>query len=161
MISESSDGRDHGGVPTMRGETVMLQLKDVMSRDVRVIRPDDTIMDAARCMRDGDFGMMPVAEKDRMVGAISDRDITVNAVARGLDPRTAVRKVMTNNMFWAYDDDPVERAAELMAQHQVRRLPIVDHDKRLVGVIALGDIAVDSDDNEPAAEALTEISKPG
>jgi CBS domain-containing protein len=137
-----------------------MQLKDVMSRDVKTIAPDDTIMDAARCMRDGDFGMMPVATDDRMIGAISDRDIAIKAVADGLDPKTSVRDVMTDGIFWAYEDDSVERGAQLMSQHQVRRLPIVNRDKRLVGIVALGDIAVDDTENDAAAEALTEISKP-
>jgi CBS domain-containing protein len=131
-----------------------------MTRDVRVINPDAPIMEAARQMRDGDFGMMPVAENDRMIGAISDRDITINAVAEGLDPHTAVRDVMTaKDIVWAYDDDPVERGVEIMSQHQIRRLPVVDRSKRLVGIVALGDIATGRDEREAAASALAEISR--
>src|SRR5438105_1196248 len=119
----------------------MHQIKDVMSRDVQVISPEAPISEAAKCMADGDFGMMPVGENDKMVGAISDRDIAVRAVALGLDGNAKVRQVMSDGICWAYEDEPVERAAEIMAQKQIRRLPIVNRDKRLVGIVALADIA--------------------
>ncbi len=135
-------------------------LKDVMSRDVRVISPDMTIREAARTMHDGGFGMMPVGENDRMIGAISDRDIAIRAVAEGKGPSTKVREIMSTGVWWAYDDDTVEHAAKLMSEHQVRRLPVVDRDKRLVGIVALGDFAVDKSDIKPAAEALSKISEP-
>lgn len=136
------------------------QLKDVMSRDVMVISPDMTIGEAARKMCDGDFGMMPVGENDRMVGAISDRDIVVRAVAEGKGPETKVREVMSEGICWAFDDDTVEHAAKLMSERQVRRLPVVNRDKRLVGIVALGDFAVHSAELKPAAEALAKISEP-
>ena len=135
-------------------------LKDVMSRDVRVISPEMTIREAARTMYDGGFGMMPVGENDRMIGAISDRDIAIRAVAEGKGPGTKVREIMSAGVWWAYDDDTVEHAAKLMSEHQVRRLPVVDRDKRLVGIVALGDFAVDKSDIKPAAEALSKISEP-
>ena len=136
------------------------QLKDVMSRDVMVISPDMTIGEAARKMCDGDFGMMPVGENDRMVGAISDRDIVVRAVAEGKGPETKVREVMSEGICWAFDDDTVEHAAKLMSERQVRRLPVVNRDKRLVGIVALGDFAVHSAELKPVAEALAKISEP-
>jgi CBS domain-containing protein len=135
-------------------------LKDVMSKDVRVISPEMTIREAARTMHDGGFGMMPVGENDRMIGAISDRDIAIRAVAEGKGPGTKVREIMSTGVWWAYDDDTVEHAAKLMSEHQVRRLPVVDRDKRLVGIVALGDFAVDKSDFKPAAEALSKISEP-
>ena len=138
----------------------MQKLKDVMSRDVKVIGPDATIAEAARKMLEGDFGMMPVGENDRMIGAISDRDIAIRGVAIGKDSNTKVREVMSEGITWAYDDDSVEKAARIMSEYQIRRLPVVNHDKRLVGIVALGDFAVESADIEPAAEALSEISKP-
>ena len=138
----------------------MHQLKDVMSRDVKVVSPEMTIREAARTMCDGDFGMMPVGENDRMIGAISDRDIAIRAIAEGRGPTTTVREIMSAGIYWAYDDDTVEHAAKLMSEHQVRRLPVVDHDKRLVGIVALGDFAVDSADIRSAAEALSKISEP-
>jgi CBS domain-containing protein len=137
------------------------QLRDVMTRDVKMVGPESTIMEAARQMRDGDFGMMPVAEDDhRIVGAITDRDIAINAVAQGRDPRTTVREVMTADVVWAYEDDPVERGVEIMSKHQIRRLPVVDRSKRLVGIVALGDIATERAERDAAAEALSAISKP-
>ena len=138
----------------------MQKLKDVMSRDVQVISPDETIKEAAQQMRKGKFGMMPVGENDRMIGAISDRDIAIRAVADGKDPSTKVRDVMSVGIFWASEDDSVDDAAKLMGEHQIRRLPIVNADKRLVGIVALGDFAVVSSDIETAGEALSEISKP-
>ena len=138
----------------------MQKLKDLMSPDVKVISPDMTIGDAARKMRDGDFGMMPVGEDDRLIGTISDRDIVIRAVAEGKDAGTPVRDVMSEGVAWAYEDDSVEEAAKIMSERQVRRLPVVDHNKRLVGIVALGDFAVESSEIRPAAQALFEISKP-
>jgi CBS domain-containing protein len=138
----------------------MEKLKDVMSHDVQVISPDDTIQDAAQHMRKGNYGMMPVGENDRMIGAISDRDIAIRAVADGKGPSTTVREVMSERIVWAYEDDSVDDAVKLMSKHQIRRLPIVNADKRLVGIVALGDFAVESADIEAAGEALAEISKP-
>ena len=137
----------------------MQQLKDLMSRDVKVISPDMSIKEAAIEMRDGDFGMMPVGENDRMIGTLSDRDIVIRAVADGLDADTKVRDVMSEGIAWAYEDDSVENAAKIMSEWQVRRLPVVDRDKRLVGIVALGDFAVESSDIQPVAEALSEISQ--
>ena len=138
----------------------MHKLKDLMSRDVKVISPDMSIGDAAKQMRDGDFGMLPVGENDRMIGTISDRDIAIRAVAEGKDVGTKVRDVMSEGVAWAYEDDSVEQAAKIMSERQVRRLPVVDRDKRLVGIVALGDFAVESSEIRPAAQALSEISKP-
>lgn len=138
----------------------MDKLKDIMSPDVKIISPDATIRQAAQKMRDGDFGMLPVAENDRMIGAISDRDIAIRAIAEGKGLDTKVREVMSDGIAWAYDDDSVDHAAEIMSEHQVRRLPVVNRQKRLVGIVALGDFAVESSDLEPAAEALAEISQP-
>lgn len=138
----------------------MQQLKDLMSRDVKVVGPEMSILDAAKEMRDGDFGMMPVGEDDRMIGTISDRDIAIRAVAEGKGVDTKVRDVMTVGVSWAYEDDSVEHAAKIMSEQQVRRLPVVNRDKRLVGIVALGDFAVESSEIKPAAQALSEISKP-
>jgi len=138
----------------------MQNVKQLMSRDVEVISPEMTIRDAARAMRDGDFGMMPVGENDRMIGTISDRDIAIRGVAEGKSADTTVREVMSEGVVWVYEDDSVEEAARMMSENQVRRLPVVNRDKRLVGIVALGDFAVDPSEIEPAAEALSEISKP-
>lgn len=138
----------------------MQKLSEVMTRKVQVISPEATIREAAQQMRGGDFGMLPVGEDDRMIGAISDRDIAIRAIAEGKDSTTRVRDVMSDGIVWAYDSDSVEDAARIMSEHQIRRLPVVDGDKRLVGIVALGDFAIDSSDIVPAAEALAEISRP-
>lgn len=138
----------------------MKTLKDLMSRDVQVIGANQTIQEAAQQMRKGNFGMLPVEENDRMIGAISDRDIAIRAIADGKDPSTKVRDVMSDGIVWAFEDDSVDNAAELMSEHQIRRLPIVNREKRLVGILALGDFAVENADIEAAGEALAEISKP-
>ena len=138
----------------------MQKLKDLMSRDVKVISPDMSIADAAKQMRDGDFGMLPVGENDRMIGTISDRDIAIRAVAEGKDTGTKVRDVMSEGIAWVFEDDSVDEAAKIMSKRQVRRLPVVNRDKRLVGIVALGDFAVESSEIRPAAQALSEISKP-
>jgi CBS domain-containing protein len=137
----------------------MQQIKEVMSRDVKMVAPETTIREAAQQMRDGDFGMLPVAENDRMVGAVSDRDIAIRAVADDKGPDTTVREVMTEGIYWAYEDESVEEAARIMSERQVRRLPVVNRDKRLVGIVALGDFAVESSEIKPAAEALSGISQ--
>jgi CBS domain-containing protein len=138
----------------------MQKLKDLMSRDVKVVSPDMSIQDAAKQMREGDFGMLPVGENDRMIGTITDRDIAMRAVAEGKDSSTKVRDVMSEGIDWVFEDETVEDAAKMMSQRQVRRLPVVDRNKRLVGIVALGDFAVESSEIRPAAEALAEISKP-
>jgi CBS domain-containing protein len=138
----------------------MQQLKDLMSSDVKVISPDMSIGQAAKQMAEGDFGMLPVAENDRMIGTISDRDIAIRGIGEGLGADAKVRDVMSEGVAWAYEDDTVEKAATIMSEYQVRRLPVVNRDKRLVGIVALGDFAVDSSEMRPTAQALTEISKP-
>ncbi len=138
----------------------MSLLRDLMSPDVQFVGPDMTIAEAAGKMRDGNFGMLPVAENDHMIGAISDRDIAVRAVAKGLGADTKVRTVMSDGVAWAYDDDTVEQAARIMSERQVRRLPVVNRSKRLVGIVALGDFAVADTEIRPAAQALAGISKP-
>ena len=138
----------------------MQLVKELMSRDVKVISPDMTIGDAAKKMRDGDFGMMPVGENDRMIGTISDRDIAIRAVAEGKEGGTKVLDVMSEGIVWVYEDDSVDQVATIMSKHQVRRLPVVNRDKRWVGIVALGDFAIESSEIEPAAKALSEISKP-
>jgi len=138
----------------------MQQLKDLMSCNVQVIDPDMTIEDAAIRMRDGGFGMMPVGENDRMIGTISDRDIAIRGVAERKGAGTRVRDVMSQGVTWVYEDNSVEEAVVLMSEHQVRRLPVLDRNKRLVGIVALGDLAVEHSSARPAAEALAQISKP-
>lgn len=138
----------------------MQKLTDLMSRDVKVISPETSIREAATQMREGDFGMLPVGENDRLIGAITDRDIAIRAVAQGKEGHTKVREVMSEGIAWVFEDQSVEDAAKMMSERQVRRLPVVDRKKRLVGIVALGDFAVEISEIRPAAEALSEISKP-
>jgi len=135
-------------------------LKDVMTHDVMVISPDATIEEAASRMRSAGFGMMPVEEGDRMIGVISDRDIVMRAIAEGKGCDTLVRHVMSPGVNWAYEEDTIEQGARMMGQFQVRRLPIVDSNKRLVGIVSLGDFALEGQDIRAVASTLTDISRP-
>ena len=138
----------------------MQRISEVMSSDVQTISPDATIEEAAQEMRDGDFGLVPVAEDEELLGVITDRDIAIRAVAGGKDPGTLVREIMSEEVVWASEDDSVEDAARIMSDHQIRRLPVVDAEQHLVGIVSLGDFAVDSADIEPVVEALSDISRP-
>ena len=138
----------------------MQKVKEVISTDVQVISPDATLAEAAKAMLKGDFGLLPVGENDRMIGTLSDRDIAIRGVADGKGPDTKVRAVMSEGVQWTYEDDTVEQAAERMSKHQIRRLPVVNRDKRLVGIVSLGDFAVEKSELQPAANALAQISKP-
>jgi CBS domain-containing protein len=138
----------------------MQRLKDVMSHDVQVISPEATLQEAAVRMREHGFGMLPVGENDRMIGAVTDRDIAMRAVAEGKGVDTLVREVMSENVIWCYEDDTLETGADMMSRCQVRRLPVVNREKRLVGIVSLGDFAVAADDIQPSAEALVGISQP-
>ena len=137
-----------------------MRVAEVMTRDVRLIEPNQTIRDAARLMAEMDAGIMPVREGDRLVGMITDRDIAVRAVAQGRGPDTAVREVMTDEVKYCYEDDDTNDVARNMADIQVRRLPVLTRDKRLVGIISLGDLAV-TDEAGKAGEAVAGISQPG
>ena len=137
----------------------MQKLKVVMSDEVQVIGPDETIREAALKMLQGNFGMMPVEENGHLIGAISDRDIAIRAIAEGRDASTKVRDVMSEGIVCAYENDSVEEAADLMSEHQIRRLPVKNADELLVGIVALGDFAVESEGINVAGDALAEISK--
>ena len=137
-----------------------MKVSEVMTRDVRLIEPTQTIQDAARLMAELDAGIMPVREADRLVGMITDRDIAVRAVAEGRGPDTPVREVMTEDVKYCYEDDDTEDVARNMADIQVRRLPVLTRDKRLVGIISLGDMAV-TDGSGRVGDAVAGISQPG
>jgi CBS domain-containing protein len=139
---------------------VDMRVAEVMTRDVRLIEPNQTIRDAARLMAEMDAGIMPVRDGDRLVGMITDRDIAVRAVAQGRGPDTAVREVMTDEVKYCYEGDDTNDVARNMADIQVRRLPVLTREKRLVGIISLGDMAM-SDGAAPAGEAVAGISQPG
>jgi CBS domain-containing protein len=128
---------------------------DVMSTQVRVIGPDDTVQHAARLMREQDIGALPVNEGDKLVGMVTDRDVALRLVAEGRDAgRTKVREVMTSGVRYVFDDEELSHAAENMAEQKVRRLPVVNRDKRLVGVLSLGDLALNGNQRWLAGRAL-------
>jgi CBS domain-containing protein len=136
-----------------------MKIVDVMTRDVRVIQPDRTVRDAARLMDEMNVGVLPVCDGRRLVGMITDRDITVRSTAAGIAPdQHTVREIMTDDVEWCFDDDDVDEIVEIMSRHQIRRIPVVDRGKRLVGIVALGDLATDSEEN--ASRALRRISTP-
>ena len=138
-----------------------MKVNELMSLRVEVASPDDSIQQAAKVMHRIDVGILPVGENDRLIGVITDRDIAVRAVAEGKDPKTTlVRDVMSAEVRYCYEDDEVESVAENMAELQVRRLPVVNADKRLCGLISLADIARERRPRE-ASEALEGISRQG
>ncbi|MCB1784346.1 MAG: CBS domain-containing protein [Alphaproteobacteria bacterium] len=120
----------------------MARIQDVMSHECEWISPEASVADAARVMAEKDIGFLPVGENDRLIGMITDRDITVRAVGQGKSPdSTSVRDIMTPKTFYCYDDQDVEDVCNNLGDIQVRRLPVVNREKRLVGVVSLGDLA--------------------
>lgn len=137
------------------------RISEVMTRQPRVIQPDATVADAATIMRRLDVGALPVCDGSRLIGMLTDRDITTRATAEGRDPfLTPVRDVMSPGVAWASEDDPVEEAARIMREHRIRRLPIVNERHTLVGVVSLGDLAVDVKDDDLSGETLERVSEP-
>ena len=137
-----------------------MKVSEAMTRDVRITSPDQSIREAARIMAEIDAGVLPVGENDRLVGMITDRDIAIRAVAEGKGSDTSVREVMTQDVKYCFDDEDTDDVVRNMADQQVRRLPVVNRDKRLVGILSLGDLAV-MEGARPAGEALAGVSQPG
>ena len=137
-----------------------MKVRDVMTRDVRVMRPAETLYDAARAMEAMDIGALPVADHDRLIGMVTDRDLVVRALARCKGPTTRIREVMSAEVRYCYEDEDLAHVAANMAELRVRRLPVVDREKRLVGIISLGDIAM-SEGRATAGEAIKGVSRPG
>jgi CBS domain-containing protein len=140
-----------------------MKLRNVMTRNVEVIQPDAPLQQAAQKMKSLDVGSLPVCDGQRLVGMITDRDIVVRAVAES-DGRQVnqftVQDVMTGKVVYCYEDDDIDEAARIMSEEQIRRLPVLNRDKRLVGIVALGDVAVDTGDPALSGKALKDISKP-
>jgi CBS domain-containing protein len=136
-----------------------MQVREVMTEAVEIIDPNTTIRDVAKRMRADNIGALPVGENDRLIGMVTDRDIVVRAVAENLPAgNTSARDVMSDHVYWCFDDADVEKAAEIMAEHQVRRLPVINHDKRLVGIVSLADLGRLGE--SAASKALEGISEP-
>jgi len=138
-----------------------MKISEYMTRDVRTISPDRSIREAAQVMSTLDLGALPVGEEDRLVGMITDRDIAVRAVAQGLDCETPIRQVMTRDVKYCFEDEFATHVADNMGEIQVRRLPVLDRSKRLVGIVALADLACGGVGTRPVNRALAGISRQG
>jgi CBS domain-containing protein len=136
-----------------------MRVSEAMSRDVRVCTPGSSIRECAKVMAEIDAGALPVGENDRLIGMITDRDIAIRAVAEGKDPNTPVREIMSSEVKFCYEDEDLDHVAKNMADIQVRRLPVVNREKRLVGIVSLGDLAVK--ERKSGAKAVSGVSKPG
>jgi len=136
-----------------------MKIKEVMTSEVEIASPDDTLLTAAKMMADLDVGVLPVGENDRLVGMVTDRDVTIRGVAAGRDPGEAkVREVMTRDVKYCFEEDDTESVASKMAEWQVRRLPVLTAEKRLVGIVSLGDLAIGAE-SEASQKALRGVSE--
>lgn len=138
-----------------------MQVKDVMTTNVELASPTQTIRQAALLMGKIDCGALPVADKDSLVGMITDRDIAIRAVAAGKGPKTLVKEIMSAEVLYCYEDQTLEEVADNLGDVKVRRLPVMNRDKRLVGILSLGDMASKGNGTDPAGDALKAISQPG
>jgi CBS domain-containing protein len=144
-----------------RPRSCVMKLKDIMSRDVKVVEPEATLAQAATAMQQLNVGILPVCAGDTLLGVVTDRDITLRAVALGREPaQTTVQQVMTQELVYCFDDQDVGAAARLMEDKQLRRLIVVNRDKRLVGIVSLGDLAIETANERLAGQVLERISTP-
>jgi len=138
-----------------------MKVSEIMSRHVEIIPPDQSLDEAAGQMRDLNIGLIPICDGDRLVGMLTDRDIVVRAVAEGRDPRdTPVSDVMTPQVRYCFEDQDVAEAARMMEEFQIRRLPILNRSKQLVGIVSLGDVAVRAGDDAVSGDTLKGVSEP-
>ena len=137
-----------------------MRVSNCMTQRVRIASPEHTLQDAANAMASLDAGALPVSENDRLVGMITDRDIAIRGIAAGKGPDTRIREVMSTDVKYCFDDEDADDVLRNMSDLKVRRLPVVNRDKRLVGIISLGDLAMNGEAAQ-AGEALGGISQPG
>jgi CBS domain-containing protein len=138
-----------------------MELRDIMTRNVEVVNGNASLKEAATKMKKLDVGLIPVCDGDRLEGLLTDRDITIRATANGRDPsKTKVNEVMSTDIAYCLEDQAVDEAVILMEARQIRRLPILNQDKQLVGIVSLADIAVHVGDRDLTGETLEEISEP-
>jgi CBS domain-containing protein len=137
-----------------------VKISEVMTRDVKTVRPDQTAKEAATFMLDEDAGSMPVSDGDKLVGMLTDRDIAVRGVAQGYGPDTPISQIMTENVVSAHEDDDVQDIANKMSRAQVRRIPVLDSNDRICGIVSLGDLSREADE-DCAEQALQGVSAPG
>jgi len=139
----------------------MLRIKDVMTPQAEVISPDATTEDAASVMKTLDIGVLPVCDEEGLVGILTDRDLVVRVLAATRDPKAVlVGEAMTPSVVYCFEDDDVEHAATVMAGQQIRRLPVLDKNRKLVGIVSVGDIAVQSQDHQMTGKVLEDVSQP-
>jgi len=136
-----------------------MKVYECMTREVRVVDPSDTLREAACNMAAIDAGFLPVGENDRLVGIITDRDIAIRATGTGRAPDTKIRDVMSQEVRYCYEDEEVEDVLTNMAEQQVRRLPVIDRNKRLVGVVSISDLAINGETSR-LGETLGDIARP-
>jgi CBS domain-containing protein len=137
-----------------------MKLKEIMTSEVEVIHPNDTLQTAASKMHDRDIGFLPVCDGDRLIGVLTDRDLITRALAEGMESKAILgRDLVTSPAIYCFDDQSVDEAAKLMHDNQIRRLVILSRDKRMVGVVSLGDLAISADD-KLSGELLQSVSEP-
>ncbi len=137
-----------------------MKIREIMTPDAQCVRPDETLVDAALLMRQLDVGVLPVCDDDELVGMLTDRDIAIRAVADARHPATTmVREVMSDGTITVFEDQEVDEAVQIMEQHQIRRAPVLSRENKLVGILSLGDIAVDGS-AILSGEALKRVSQP-
>jgi CBS domain-containing protein len=138
-----------------------MRLGEIMTRDVEVIGSNAPLKEAAAKMKELDVGLIPICDGDRLKGTLTDRDITIRATAEGKNPsKTKVSAIMSTDIAYCYEDQEIEEAVSLMETRQIRRLPILNRDQRLVGIVALSDLAMHAGQNEMIGETLKEVSRP-
>src|SRR5262245_51883794 len=138
-----------------------MQVHDIMTPHVEVVHPDATLTEAAKKMSQLDVGPLPVCDGERLVGMLTDRDIITRATAQGCDPNTTkVREVMTSEVVYCFEDQDVAMAAQMMEVRQIRRVPVLNRDKRLVGIVSLGDLSTETGNRELSGKTLEGISEP-
>jgi len=138
-----------------------MRVSEVMTKGAECTHPDATVREAAVRMQSLDVGSLPVCENDRLIGMVTDRDMTVRTTAAGADPNDArVRDAMTPQIHFCFEDEDVADAARLMKEKQIRRLPVLNNEKRMVGIVSLGDLAVETQDEQLAGNTLEAVSEP-
>ena len=139
-----------------------MKIRQIMTQNPEIVTPNESLQATARKMESLDVGVMPVCDGNTLIGMITDRDITIRATAEGMDPnQMKVSDVMTDKVTWMYADQDVDEAVRLMKEKQIRRLPIIDRENnQLIGIVSLGDLAVETGDEERSGETLEEISEP-
>lgn len=138
-----------------------MKINEIMTTDVEVVRPEASIMDAAQRMARLGIGALPVCDGERLIGMVTDRDLAVRAVAEGCNPQnTTVRDCMSPKIVYCFEDQDLDEARNTMEKMQIRRLPVISRSKKLVGILAIGDLAIKTDDVAQLGQTMQEISQP-